>query len=199
MSTTSFEKNRAHIVSLLNERYPNGLGCEVGVLRGEFSKHLLSNWNCKKLYLVDCWEEHPTDYDEIFHNHQNNFKIMQQTLLPFSSRYEICKGYSDKIVHSFQEEMFDFIYIDANHSYQGCKLDLDLYWSKLKKGGILMGDDYHLNDIEDLSFNDTNVTFGVTKAVREFCKEKHRIFDTSYTADWVYPSHMPARNFVIQK
>ena len=63
---TPFEKKRTDIVHFLNERYPNGIGCEVGVLRGEFSKHLLSNWNCKKLYLVDCWEDHHEDYDELF-------------------------------------------------------------------------------------------------------------------------------------
>jgi predicted O-methyltransferase YrrM len=196
---TPFEKKRTDIIHFLNERYPNGIGCEVGVLRGEFSKHLLSNWNCKKLYLVDCWEDHPEDYDELFHDHNTNFQIMNQNLLPFHDRIQICKGYSDKIVHNFNDEMFDFIYIDANHSYEGCKLDLDLYWKKLKKGGIIMGDDYHINDIDELQFNGNKVVFGVTKAVKEFTKEHNKIFDISYIADWYYPSLFPARNFVIQK
>lgn len=196
---TPFEKKRTDIIHFLNERYPNGIGCEVGVLRGEFSKHLLSNWNCKTLYLVDCWEDHHEDYDELFHDHNTNFKIMNQNLLPFHDRIQICKGYSDKIVHNFNDEMFDFIYIDANHSYEGCKLDLDLYWNKLKKGGIIMGDDYHINDIDELQFNGNKVVFGVTKAVKEFAKEHNKIFDISYTADWYYPSLFPARNFVIQK
>lgn len=193
-----FEKNRRDIVSFLNERYPNGVGCEVGVLRGEFSEHLLTNWNCKRLYLVDAWQEH-TDYDETFHDHKSNFMIMQSNLKPFNSRVQICKGNSCNVVQTFDDEFFDFIYIDANHSYEGCKLDLDLYWNKLKKGGILMGDDYHLKEIETLSFNGNRVTFGVTKAVHDFVREHNKIFDISYTADWTYENGIPARNFVIQK
>ena len=194
----SFEKNRREIIHLLNERYPNGIGCEVGVLRGDFSEHLLSHWNCSKLYLVDCWKEHD-DYDETFHNHETNYSIMKNKLSPYKDRIEVCKGYSNKVVHCFDNDFFDFIYIDANHSYEGCKMDLDLYWDKLKSGGILMGDDYHLKEVEELNFGGNTVTFGVTKAVQEFTKRKNRIYDISYTADWKYASpDICARNFVIQ-
>jgi hypothetical protein len=195
-----FQVNRREIVHFLNERFPDGIGCEVGVLRGEFSKHLLDNWNCKKLYLVDCWEDHPDDYDETFHDHKTNYTTMKKNLTPFEGRFEVCKGYSDQIVDDFKKDMFDFIYVDANHSYEGCKKDLDLYWEKLKPGGILMGDDYHLEDIEELTFGDNVVKFGVTKAVKDFAKEKNKIVDIRYEADWVYGKwRMPARNFVIQK
>jgi hypothetical protein len=195
----SFEKNRREITQLLNERYTNGIGCEIGVLRGDFSEHLLTNWKCKTLYLVDCWTEH-SDYDETFHNHENNYTIMKKKLEPFKERINICRGYSHQVVNHFGDNFFDFIYIDANHSYEGCKKDLDLYWSKLKDGGIIMGDDYHLSDVEHLNFDGNQVTFGVTKAVKEFVREKNRIYDISYTADWRYSNpEICARNFVIQK
>ena len=48
--------------------------------------------------------------------------------------------------------MFDFIYIDADHSYEACKLDLESYWPKLKQGGIMMGDDYTLTPNEKMDF-----------------------------------------------
>lgn len=195
----NYTENRKEITRFLNEHYNQGIGCEVGVLRGEFSEHLLNNWNCKKLYLVDCWEEHSNDYDETFHDHDSNFSIMSKRLQHLKDRIEICRGYSDKVVENFQDNMFDFIYIDANHSYEGCTKDLELYWPKLKEGGILMGDDYHLKDIETLNFNNNIVTFGVTKAVQEFTKTKGKIFDIHYTADWIYSNGLPARNFVIQK
>jgi hypothetical protein len=199
MNEVGYERNRKEIIHFLNERYPFGTGCEVGVLRGEFSKHLLSNWNCKKLYLVDCWEDHPSDYDEHFHNHDDNFISMKNNLIDFGNRIEICKGFSDKVVDQFPDEFFDFVYIDANHSYEGCKKDIESYWRTLKAGGILMGDDYHLQDIEDLSFNGNKVRFGVKKAVLDFARAHNKIVDISYTADWVYPNYMPARNFIIQK
>lgn len=189
---------------MLNERYPNGVGCEIGVLRGEFSKHLLEHWNCKQLHLVDCWEDHPEDYDETFHNHKTNYQIMLDNLNSHKGRYEVCRGYSNIVVESFEDSFFDFIYVDANHSYEGCKQDLEAYWKKLKPGGLLMGDDYHLKDVETLTFgNRPPVTFGVTKAVKEFAKSKHRLVDIRYQADWVYRGAngqmIPARNYLIQK
>jgi hypothetical protein len=194
----SFEKNRREVVSLLNERFPNGVGCEIGVLRGEFTKFLLENWTCKHMYLVDLWEEYD-GYDEKFHNHNLNYEIMERNLKPYKHRITVCKGYSDKVVSQFPNNMFDFVYVDANHSYEGCKSDMNLYWDKLKSGGLLMGDDYHLNDIETLNFNNMQSVFGVTKAVKEFAKEKKLIYDISYEADWMYDNKRPGRNFLIQK
>lgn len=194
----SFEKNRREVVSLLNEYVPNGVGCEIGVLRGEFTKFLLENWTCKHMYLVDLWEEYD-GYDEKFHNHNLNYEIMERNLKPYKHRITVCKGYSDKVVSQFPNNMFDFVYVDANHSYEGCKSDINLYWDKLKSGGLLMGDDYHLNDVETLNFNNVQSVFGVTKAVKEFAKEKKLIYDISYEADWMYDTKRRGRNFLIQK
>ena len=42
----------------------------------------------------------------------------------------------------FEDESLDFIYQDASHSYNGVKRDIDAWYPKLKKGGILAGHDY---------------------------------------------------------
>jgi len=34
------------------------------------------------------------------------------------------------------------VFIDADHTYEGCKKDIELWWPKLKKGGIMLGHDY---------------------------------------------------------
>tara|TARA_B100000405_G_scaffold302490_1_gene265921 strand:- start:2144 stop:2824 length:681 start_codon:yes stop_codon:yes gene_type:complete len=219
----SFEKSRKDITYFLNKAYPNGLGCEVGVCRGEFSKHLLDNWNCRELYLVDLWEEHD-DYKEDFHDQNGNFEKMKNNVKDHGERVKVFKGYSNKIVNNFDDEIFDFIYIDANHSYEACKEDIQLYWKKLKKGGILMGDDYTLTPVEPMDFNNGNsepIIFGVNQAVNEFADEHKKIISLQYTGDWLYSSsskpcddlltEMPngciqmrsqmmySRNFVIQK
>jgi len=43
-------------------------------------------------------------------------------------------------------DYFDFIYVDARHDFKGVTLDLELYWPKLKVGGIIAGHDYVTND-----------------------------------------------------
>jgi hypothetical protein len=50
----------------------------------------------------------------------------------------------------------DVIYIDASHEYKPVKDDMDQYWTLLKTGGSMIGDDYNMN------------WPGVIKAVNEF-------------------------------
>ena len=51
----------------------------------------------------------------------------------------------------------DLIYIDASHEYEDVKRDIEYYWKRLRKGGVMFGDDYG------------NTVFpGVKKAVDEW-------------------------------
>lgn len=80
-------------------------------------------------------------------------------------------------VDMFPDESFDWIYIDANHTYPKIKEDLKAWYLKIKKGGYICGHDY----IENYK------TYGVKKAVDEFIKiNKLKInFLTSETfASW---------------
>ena len=52
----------------------------------------------------------------------------------------------------------DFVYVDGDHSYDGCMGDLEKYWPKTK---IIGGHDYKIKYP------------GVVKAVNEFTEEKN--------------------------
>jgi predicted O-methyltransferase YrrM len=56
----------------------------------------------------------------------------------------------------------DFVFIDADHSYHGCSIDIEAWRHKVKPGGILSGHDY--DDPE-------NPQFGVKRAVDEAVKK----------------------------
>jgi hypothetical protein len=56
----------------------------------------------------------------------------------------------------FENESLDFVFIDGDHSYLGCKSDLKNWFPKIKKNGIIAGHDYN------------EPTCGVKKAVDEF-------------------------------
>jgi|SRR5580765_3152820 len=69
----------------------------------------------------------------------------------------------------------DYLYIDADHSYEGCKSDLELWWPHLREGGLIAGDDY------------SDPRFGVTDAWDEFEQTHGQRFD-----HWATPG-MPAQ------
>jgi hypothetical protein len=56
----------------------------------------------------------------------------------------------------------DTIYIDAGHEEEEVSADLNLYWERVRPGGILFGDDYHTR------------WSGVIRAVNGFAK-RHRL------------------------
>jgi len=61
----------------------------------------------------------------------------------------------------------DFVYIDANHNYEFVINDIRLALTKIKKGGIISGHDYHTD------------TLGVIKAVDEVFGKPDIIFNDS--------------------
>jgi len=50
--------------------------------------------------------------------------------------------YSYEVDDKFSNREFDFLYIDAEHTYESVKKDLELYTPKVKRGGIVGGHDY---------------------------------------------------------
>jgi hypothetical protein len=45
-------------------------------------------------------------------------------------------------VEHYPDAFFDFVYIDARHDYRGAFEDIKLWWPKMKKHGIMAGDDF---------------------------------------------------------
>lgn len=60
--------------------------------------------------------------------------------------------------HGRSKRFINWVYVDANHSYESCKRDLVNSVDIIKPGGIILGDDYGNKP-------------GVTKAVDEFVRE----------------------------
>ena len=197
---SNYETHRCNITSFLNKLCPNGIGAEIGVKKGEFSKILLEGWHGSKLYLIDPWEEQDKFvYDENIHDHQSDYNKTIENLKGFTSRFEIIREYSHNAHSHFAKNSLDFVYIDGNHTYNAVKLDLELFYPKLKYGGIMMGDDYHVKDVEKVF----GFTFGVKKAVDEFCLAHKHNLSLNYYGDWWYQTSaiekMPCRNWMFIK
>jgi len=72
-------------------------------------------------------------YDEFI----NNIKPVSHIITPK-------RGKSEDLVHTYEDESLDFVFIDASHDYEDVKTDLKNWLPKVKVGGVLAGHDYNI-------------------------------------------------------
>jgi hypothetical protein len=176
-----YERDRAEFPLLLNEWGLLERGVEVGVCRGEFSHNLLSYWP-GFLHLVDPWQKtqgYEEDYD-----HTANYLATLDKLKEHEGRFMVHRKTSLEASHGFDQEALDFAYLDANHAYKAVLNDLEMWWPKVKVGGILAGDDYGIIEEQWVDFGHGRVKFGVKKAVDEFAHDVGRNVSIDFLANW---------------
>ena len=142
---------------------------EIGVWKGEFAGEILSNDNVSELYLVDPWEsiqDIPARWHAVPQEQMD--QIYQEVVNKFlkNERVKIIREFSKEASKIFKDEYFDWLYLDANHSYRFVKQDLEKWWPKIKLGGFFCGDDY-----QEGKYQVEVLDFGVVKAVDEFVKD----------------------------
>jgi hypothetical protein len=127
--------------------------------------------NPKVAVAVDSWTASGTAgqndwaFDQAELDKQYNSFMDRMKDKPFVKVY---RAFTHEVVNRIPDEFFDVVYIDADHTYEGCKQDIVDWYPKMKVGGCLTGDDYRNAFIKR-----SGVTFGVKKAVHEFCKENN--------------------------
>lgn len=184
--------DKRDLAVIVNNLFPEGKGVEIGVLRGDYSKLILERWHKGTLYMVDTWR-HLSDYidmngqDDAYH--YDCLVKTCESVKPWQERAHIIRMDSVQAASLFPDEHFDFIYIDADHSYEGVVRDLKAWWPKIKKGGLFCGDDYIPDDGDIwLVLGDKQEyagKFGVRKAVNEFINKNNlSLYETKNEPYW---------------
>lgn len=143
------------------------VGVEVGVWRGEFSAYLLSHWP-GKLWLVDSWEERENYLDVANvsrEQHAANYQAALDAVAPHAGRVDIIKGCSVCAAPFFDGGCLDFVFLDAEHSYEAVTEDLNAWLPKLRPGGLMCGHDF-------LNYSGPLGEFRVKAAVLDFTRER---------------------------
>lgn len=65
-----------------------------------------------------------------------------RNMKPVEGKYFVLKGNSIELSKKFTDKSLDFVFIDANHTYEDVKKDIAAYMTKIKDGGIIAGHDY---------------------------------------------------------
>jgi predicted O-methyltransferase YrrM len=127
------------------------IGSHMGVSTELFAMH------CHKVYTIDCWASCGDKYDgstsesrglrrraKIYNgvDRARYEKICRERLSNYSN-VEIIKDFSENAVNKFEDEFFDIIYIDGNHTYEAVAKDIELWSPKIKRGGFVLGHDFN--------------------------------------------------------
>ena len=121
-------------------------GAELGVLHGTFSKETLESWpSCQKYVLVDLWapQKNYQDLANADMNVQNDrMRSAVANTQAFQHKIEICRNFTTVCATRYTDSYFDYVYVDARHDYQGVSEDLNAWWPKVKRNGMLCGHDF---------------------------------------------------------
>lgn len=187
---------RNELINLFEEKRLLNKGAEIGVYAGDYSKEIINIWK-GDLILVDPWRKmDENEYEDII-----NFSDLEwcmsdcfKKLKEHINRVHFLRTTSQAAAELIKDESLDFVYIDANHKYDFVKEDIDLWFPKVRKGGVLAGHDYlkmdwyadktytsngkdkyiWVNTIQNPEKYDHCIgVFGVNPAVDEFCRKNN--------------------------
>jgi Methyltransferase domain len=139
-----FSASRYHLVEALPT---GGRIAEVGTYKGDFARHILARCDPAELHLVDF-----------------DFSLLDPAVAA-DARIRKHASQSHEVLAGFPGQTFDWVYIDADHSYAGTSRDAFAAAPKVGYGGYLVFNDFaHL----DLHLG----AYGVHRAVVEFAIAK---------------------------
>jgi lipopolysaccharide biosynthesis glycosyltransferase len=142
---------------------------EIGVFRGDFLDFLVKNCSFESIDAIDLFEGVTCSGDADGNNVV--YYDVGKSYLELVNKYKnvlnvrMHKTNSITFLQSQEDDTYDIIYIDGDHSYNGVKNDLVNAYNKIKNGGYIMGHDYEMN----MEKTKNVYEFGVKRAVDEFC------------------------------
>ena len=171
---------REQIGKWMEDHGYTGEAAEVGCAFGGFAREVLADWkHCSRYHMIDPWWDQPKDVyrektDDV--NFEGRWRDVNR-LASEDPRVQLIRALSVDGAKTIADNSLDFVHIDANHAYSFVLDDMDLWWPKLKPGGIFSGDDYY-NDTIYPNFNE------VKRAVDRWMAEHRLTFTVCRRPAW---------------
>ncbi len=159
-------------------------GAEIGVYEGELSQSLRIAFPACELLLVDPWQAWGPD-DSYWQKHRRSGSFSQekwdnvytkasQRIKKMGGRNRVMRTTSRWAAKVTANDSLSFIFIDADHSFDMVKQDIEIWMPKLHKGGLICGHDYGLSQR------------GVQRAVHDVLGKDDLILPGERTQLWGY-------------
>lgn len=120
---------RGDLVILATELGLTGMAAEIGVWHGGFSRHNLEHSKFEKYYMIDAWAYRKDDMivdgtgkyrrsndknKPDNKGHLEDYHTAQKSVAAFPDRAVLKRMLSDAAAADFEDEYFDFLYVDAS-------------------------------------------------------------------------------------
>lgn len=135
-----YEQSRRSVVDRLIKENNLEFGAELGVQSGYLFFHLLDTHPNLILFGVDAW----------MGNNQAAYAKMKKEVNEKVVDYKngmIMNMTTNEAAAKTPDESLDFVFIDADHSYPACKIDMEKWMSKVKVGGYIIGHDCEVSSV----------------------------------------------------
>ena len=162
---------------------------EIGARYGESSKVILRSLNVDKYTIIDPYTSYNEYINDGFNriisddNDDNIYKKTKNELESIHKNMVFFRTFSTdtNTINAIDDNSIDLIFIDGNHSYKYVLDDLENYYPKLRKNGIICGDDFFMRTHENDILNNMPGIEGydepmVYEAVIEFCKRHNKTY-----------------------
>lgn len=140
---------RWNIIAGLCQWHGYRIGAEIGVSTGRFTAYLCNSMPDLRMIAVDRWEEQPRANAETYlkadgWQHEESYaKFCEFTERNYPGRVSIRRKDSVEAAYDVADGCLDFVFIDADHSREGCLADINAWTPKVRMGGMVSGHDYN--------------------------------------------------------
>jgi predicted O-methyltransferase YrrM len=115
------------------------IGAEIGVERGTTTRQLLTAFPGLHMIAVDAWAAHEPYEDWPMEEIKREFLTCAESL---PGRITIMNTSSVSAAKKIPDGSLDFVFIDAEHTYEAVIQDIAAWAPKVRDGGFVTGHDY---------------------------------------------------------
>ena len=140
----NFHNFYTNMVGRFNDAVFVEIGCWEGKSTTFMAEKIKNSVRNIKFFAVDLWE----DYDQKELKWKANFDSFLKNIEPLKDYINVIKADSVEAAKQFEDHSVDFIFIDGNHQYEFVKADIQAWFPKLKKDGVIAGHDHDWEDVK---------------------------------------------------
>jgi predicted O-methyltransferase YrrM len=164
------------LYSMAGKVKPNGIIVEIGSWKGKSTFCLAKGLKNGKIFAIDPFNaEGEPGSIEIYEKTKGDKPLIEQfsdamKQLGVFEKINILNGYSKEFVNTFKE--IDFLFIDGDHSIEGCDFDFLSYSPLIIKGGFIAFHDF------DSERNDLGPTWVIKNRIDNSKFRFYKRYDT---------------------